>query len=301
MKELGDRGSQMLFLFKKRKKKELENRKKAAQKSNATAEKTSEINTESTELLKLVIKCRNKNQPELFLPFLLGSQGCESTFRQIRSLSSTFLTSVNCSLYDMLQRLRRMLFLNDMTVNCDTLKFPRIEKAESNNVPVVLPTDKEIIDTIENARQEAVSDVKALGIDTEMVSFHCQVKPISRLDDDNDESLDDECNVEDIVEDIDEDLAYIEDEDGDDDEEPGQLETDKRVLQSISGALNMRIYSNVKLDEKSRITEVIDRTGKIQPVRKSSIVWLLNQDKYSLSSDRLQRVRESDLVEQRKG
>ena len=67
-------------------------------------------------LVKFIRKLRNNNQTELFLHVLVGRQSCESTFRRCRSL------------YETLQRLKRIQLLADIatkcSVACPELKFP---------------------------------------------------------------------------------------------------------------------------------------------------------------------------------
>lgn len=53
---------------------------------------------------------------------------------------------------------------------------------------------------------------------------------------------------------------------------------------------------NMILDEKSPFVVVIDSKGNEMVVRKSSVCWLLSNDKYKLSSDRLQRVQEKEYA-----
>lgn len=261
-----------------------------------------EINAHS--LIKFIIKLRNSNRLELFLPLLLGSQTCESTFRQLRSMTSTFSTVVNFTLYDMLQRLRRIQLLNDIVTKsseiCPELKFPRYERKMAK-APDVLPSDSELIELIESARQEATCDANNVGINAEDNFFLCQLKRTIEStasfgfdpdDEDYDENEDEYEN---------EDEGASTDFEDIDETEKAELDKDIRVLQSISGSLNMRNYSNANRDERSPYTVVLDGTGKERTVRKSSLCWLLSQDKHFMSSDRLVRVQESDLVKQSKG
>lgn len=52
----------------------------------------------------------------------------------------------------------------------------------------------------------------------------------------------------------------------------------------------------IHLDEKSPFVVVVDKNGKEMVVRKSSICWLLSKNKFRLSSDRLQRVKEKEYT-----
>lgn len=58
------------------------------------------------------------------------------------------------------------------------------------------------------------------------------------------------------------------------------------LLKDYNEITNKNSYANqIRLDEKSPFTVVIDNTGKEMVVRKSSICWLLSKDRYKLSSD----------------
>lgn len=66
-------------------------------------------------LLLGIEKLKRTNAPEQFLPWLFSSQPCEKTFRQIRSMTSTFSTVVNFSMKELLHRLHRVHALNEIT------------------------------------------------------------------------------------------------------------------------------------------------------------------------------------------
>lgn len=58
-----------------------------------------EINAHS--IVFLIMRLKERKLDHLFQPQMLGSQPCESIFRQIRSMTSTYSTVTNCSLLDM--------------------------------------------------------------------------------------------------------------------------------------------------------------------------------------------------------
>lgn len=62
-----------------------------------------EINAHS--IVHLMLQLRETELDHLFQPLLLGSQQCESIFRQIRSMTSTYSTVTNCSLLETRQRM----------------------------------------------------------------------------------------------------------------------------------------------------------------------------------------------------
>lgn len=173
---------------------------------------------------------------EIFFPNLLSSQPCESTFRQVRSFTSTFSTVVNFTMLDIIHKIKKIQLQNDIVkASNDTIKFPRIEKkaamAESSKEQYQFEglTEAAIIVEIEKARNTAMNDLENLGIDTSRLNFHCQVQPVFEMDDssgdiDSDEDSDSEeeftmspertddksnmendsgCGIEDIQEDLD--------------------------------------------------------------------------------------------------
>lgn len=135
---------------------------------------------------------RNTLADKSFIPNLYGSQPCESTFRQVRSFSSTFSTVVNCNMLDIIHRVKKIQLQNDIIVNSkNEIKFPRFEKKLTNTAN--RSSNQEchrfeslnsvtIISLIEKARQAVISELKNLGIDTSKLNFHCQVKPVFEED-----------------------------------------------------------------------------------------------------------------------
>lgn len=65
-----------------------------------------EINAHS--MINIIQKLRDCNIPHLFMPPLFSSQPCEAFFRQIRSMSTTYSTIVNCSLLDIIHRIQKI-------------------------------------------------------------------------------------------------------------------------------------------------------------------------------------------------
>lgn len=69
-----------------------------------------EINSHSFVILMLYLK--EKKLDHLCLADMFGSQPCESIFRQIRSLSSTYSTVTNSSLLEIIQKMAKIELLN---------------------------------------------------------------------------------------------------------------------------------------------------------------------------------------------
>ena len=77
--------------------------------------------------------------------------------------------------------------------------------------------------------------------------------------------------------------------------EPNLLE-DLNVLCNVNGSLDLRNYNNKTiLNPDSPFICIQDSSNNNIVVRKSSICWLLNKNNFTLSSDRLQRVKDCEL------
>lgn len=124
-----------------------------------------------------------------FFPNLYGSQPCESTFRQVRSFTSTFLTVVNFNMLEIVNRIKKIQLQNDIiTTSNNLIKFPRFEKKIAKAEDHSDPSRSEglnrasIISEIERAMEDVSCELKKFGIDTSKLNFHCQVKPIFEED-----------------------------------------------------------------------------------------------------------------------
>lgn len=126
---------------------------------------------------------------ETFFPNLFGSQPCESTFRQVRSFTSTFSTVVNFNMLDIINRIKKIQLQSDIINTSNSqIKFPRFEKKAA-----MVEGSKEqfqfdglnraaIIFEIEKARKAVICDLEIFGIDASKLNFHCQVKPVFEND-----------------------------------------------------------------------------------------------------------------------
>lgn len=113
--------------------------------------------------------------------------------------------------------------------------------------------------------------------------------------DDTEETIEEEIeDTEDVIDEVDA-IDAIDDEiDAIDDE----IVDDMNALSAINGELELRDYSetNMEISETSPFTIVNIKNGSSKIVRKSSICWLLTKNKSYFSSDRLQRVKEQDVL-----
>lgn len=261
-----------------------------------------EINAHA--LILLIIKLRDINRPELFLTHLLGSQSSESTFRQLRSMTSTQSTVINFTMLEMINRLQKVQLQSDIvTAAPDEIKFPRIQNKKTSTQLSEFPTDEEIRDLIEDAKKKASADVLEIGIDVEKtptIDFKCQVLYENTTSGSDDlEYLYDPDDKDVEINDTEDDTEHVESFDNlGEDESYSELSKDLNALSSITGPLNLKehTYSGIDLSETSPYCIVSDGSGNNKPVRKSTICWLLSRNKHSLSSDRLTRVKQSEFV-----
>lgn len=214
-----------------------------------------EINAHN--LVILVRKFREQKCEEFFLPFLFASQPCEETFRQLRSMGTINFTRINFTMLEVLHMIGRVELQNDIVhsklANLN-ISFPR-NKINRCGINFQLPNDEDIKTTMSNARENAIKDSKAFGIEMNQYDdIYCGI----------DEAL----------------SAYA--------------KNKKRKIEEVYVDGNIREYSNEEnIDCMSRFVEIESQPGKTKKIKKSKLVWILSDPKNSLSNDRLRRVQGS--------
>lgn len=259
-----------------------------------------ELNAHS--LILLTIKLRSN--PELFVPYLFGSQSCESTFGQLRSMTSTYSTVVNFTMLEMINRLKKVQLQSDIVTSApDNIKFPRFQKEKVRSALQEFPSNAEIICLLERARMKGMEDISKVGIDVPAdQDFSCQIKyeratDPSTLDAENDLYDEDDCESEVDQDEMSKEVNALVAADVD-----MELTRDVHTLSSVTGEIILRNYGEctISLSETSPYTVVHDSLGNEKVVRKSTICWLLTKNKHSLSSDRLTRVKQCELMSKSK-
>ena len=252
--------------------------------------------------IKMLRKCRDTEQPELFLTWLLGSQQCERFFRAARSMTGSYSTMVNFSFLELLHRLRR---IEKQLETCLTLggtfNFPRA-KPVLGGAPdfPVLPEDYEIQSLLQESKKRAIKRAAKLGIcksTTKVIPVPVfqMTSPVLEEESDDEweeenpdysngnESSDEESeesseNEEDLIDDtpdVEEDIAIV-----------------------SSGALGVKSIEKTVLTPTSPFVKVEDASGKTSIIRKSTLCWLLSTGDLSLSADRCVRVAAADTNHQ---
>lgn len=240
-----------------------------------------EINGHS--LVYLMLWLKERKLEHLFQPQMLGSQQCESIFRQIRSLSSTFSTVTNCSVLDIMHRMSKIELQNQIShFELKHWKFPRIGLPSSSyfpttdrngknriGAPVQLPTKEEIISEIELAKIEAIEYSESLGMFlNDPKNYVCTFPKKQKK------------QQKQTIPDIGNSSFETE----------GRSENNLQLFSDV----NFKPYS-IKIDsefitETSQYVKIRNKDGEILCVKKHMLCWFLSSTTSKLSSDRLRRV-----------
>lgn len=229
-----------------------------------------ELNAHS--LLLSMVQFKKHNLPHLFLPTLFNSQHCESLFRQIRSISSTFSTVTNCTVKEMTQRISKIQLQSDIMSRFGShFIFPRLDRVNKTEKLKVfdLPELKEIHSEIEKSKRDAIRDAIELGLiqknKMKKFDFACKINPYSEI------------------------------------RRPKQIRVGKtsnsvgRILDLKK--INLKNYANKfigkNVDETSPFVEIKCSSNSIERkvYKKTMFCWLLRGDHERVSSDRLERVK----------
>ena len=248
-------------------------------------------------LLNMIFRCLEENSFQHFLPWLFSSQPCEGFFRNLRSMTSTFSTVVNCSVLDALHKMERLQLMADINGfdfgPNETIHFPRTRFLNASNEKQVktFPELKKIDDPVSietirkiilEAKNDAQNEIKHLGMkvpltaaDKIQVDFH-------------------ETASEDFFDDIDaEDVRRYEIADSN---EIDSVDKDVEILSVLDKTLNLPDFAEKfpYLKDDSPETVIKDSKGNPEVVKKSSLCWFFSNKNKKLSSDRNIRVREAE-------
>lgn len=223
-------------------------------------------------LVKSILFFKENNISNLFLPHLFGSQACESFYRQIRSFTSTYSTVANCSVKEILSRIKKIQMQNDIIHKTQSqFVYPRMNKGTGNSTRHELPNLAEILIEIDKCKLKAIVIAKNIGL----IPKNKNIK--------NEDYLN--CDIN----------PYV----------PKKLKKTTKV-KSFSSFLHLPVKTsqvidlmNVDLkDYKDKVKEVSEtspyvklmKNGKLFIVKKTTLCWLLRKDYCKISSDRLKRV-----------
>lgn len=248
-------------------------------------------------LTQLIVKLRNSESSEMFIPNLFDSQPCERTFRQLRSLGTINYIKINFTLMELLHLVSRIELQNDIVYEklFNIIEFPRMSNSffnardKAKSPPRSLPSNNEIAKTI----KKALLDANQTGIEFGMSSEESRnlARDLSQFI---------ECPLKKLTNQKQRIAAIIPESSPEDKNDSSEDET--RVEHSLinrSENMNLRNYNtssdNITLDENSKYIHIFDPDGTSKVVLKSSIVGLLSETTGKLSSDRLKRVQTTPL------
>ncbi|CAH1106806.1 unnamed protein product [Psylliodes chrysocephalus] len=243
----------------------------------------------------------------MFTPWLMSSQPCEQLFRATRSITSTYSTVVNYSMLEILNRLNRIHYLEDVKTELQgQFTFPRTNTDTEQLSTTFQPmTDEDIEMTVLKAQQDAVSDAECMGVTyaysstlivdlPEIKDLDCENKDLKEesedcnLDDNIVQHYEDSsCNIQNFLDNHDKNRF------GDSDSPSDSPSEDiEEYLEHYKGSLTLKYFTgkNQKTSESnnSRFLKVVLENGSIKTFKKSSLCWFFNENS-KLSTDRLER------------
>ena len=218
-----------------------------------------EINAHSLITFLMTVRDQLNKDSASFLPWLLGSQSCERTFRSVRSMSSTFSTIINFGMLGLLRRLHRLQIQSTIQSETSTgIIFPRVLKHQSKQGDDVYKnhlleaiTNDNILAAVNRARDKARALVEELGMADLLKKFLVwdtleegitknEGEDENDDDDDNDEDNDVEAKSEVIISDIVNEACT---------EQPSEIAVDLKAI-SESGLIDDALQSKLEQQQK---------------------------------------------------
>ena len=207
-----------------------------------------ELNAHALITYVLTIRDHFHGDFDKFLPWMLGSQTCEKTFRIVRSMSSTFSTVLNFSILGLLRRLHRLNIQLTLQANSQgVIRFPSMEKhcsKEGKNKlsksPLTEIKDEDIAEAVERAKNKARNTLEVLGMD-KLLQIH------SVWDNENTTDLVGNTSIQD------------DDADDDDNEDDGNFDHDSNETSesSCNSSDSLAVVEEVCLDTQEQIANDI--------------------------------------------
>jgi len=286
-----------------------------------------EINAHS--LLTYIMTTRdhapgNQDSP---MPWMLGSQVCEATFRTIRSMNTTFSTVINFGMLGLLRRLHRLQIQTSLQADTNSvITFPRVEKHQikeartSYTKSIHNIKNQDILDAVIRAEVKAKEAVEHLEM-AELLKKHKKWESATKISsddlskincDDDCEDDDNECEEKlteendrnlihelysDNEQQISEDLKTITDNNLAEGTVVEKLNKFRTKFKRIASD-TIPMYKELELPPKQQNTthnqfspfvEIFLRDQSVF-IRKTTVVWLLQESEF-VSNDRLFRVR----------
>lgn len=220
-------------------------------------------------LVQLMLYLKENGTEEQFLPQLFGSQQCESTFRQLRSLTSTYSTVTNCTVKEALSRVNKIQFQNEvMHLTSSKFHYPRLASKKDASKLHTLPSQSEIIDTIEKCKYDAIQTAVAFNLISSKSTSKTKTKATSCTIQVCTPRPKKKYNWNDVI--------------------PIKKSLCLSDFKNIA-LKNYAYKKNESIDESSPYIEFNFNSNRIV-VKKTSFCWLLREEVHKLSNDRLLRV-----------
>lgn len=217
-----------------------------------------ELNARS--LLSSIKNLRDRKMEKNFLPTIFDSQTCEKTFRLLRSFTPVNYTRINFPLFDVLHMFGRVEVQNLIAyfkLPDDQVTYPVSHKREQKTKIYDLPSDEEISQVLKEAKEEAIGEARRFGMECDNIDSY-QFKAQQFVEED----------IDDIIDTESEDEYFIDDE--------------------IEDSMDFNPDDDV-IDPESPITRVVDENGQQRFIRKSTLLWILEEPGKKPSKDRLRR------------
>lgn len=251
-------------------------------------------------IIQYIVWFRDQEDHSAFLPWLLSSQVCESTFRALRSPKVTG-SGVTCfTVLDAKNFFRRLdTSIASQNRLQDFCVFPRHKKQMKTSkvpphIPVCLPENYEIEAAIKVAHNKAVARalefnlIKSRPKRIPAASLQTISKKKMQLPDDEDE--DGDCDAENITN------CESDNETNENESEPDYDNEENDLMEDLfiasAGPIHLKTYEVANLPESSPFVKVLNSEGEVSIIKKSALCWLLRSENSKISSDRLQRVQE---------
>lgn len=249
-------------------------------------------------IVQFLIQCRDNRHPEQFNIQIMSSQPCETSFRELRSMTTLNHTAVNFTMKEVEQRMQKVqMKLLIMYRRRNLINFPSLLRQDQkvSETPVYdLPNDNEICNAILEAENNATNLLIFVGCTVDEISFSNNIviqnsKTIpdfqfvdtsagTEWNDENDVANHQENGSEEAIEEENFSPSNVTDAEN--------IETAESIFNRAGGELVLR---NCESLSKSHAFKLKGVNGKIVYVKKSTMLWLLTSGRFRRSNDRLRR------------
>lgn len=225
-----------------------------------------EMNAHS--MLMMILDHIEKGTLDEFYPWLLGSQQCEEWFRAARSLTSTLSTIINFTAQEFIHKSKRIEFVHEATYSLsEEFNFPRSSKKKADVVSQYSLTKQDIFDSIECAKDDAISCVRELNMTVEESDWKiCDLKVIE----------------EEPTKPIEVSISTS----------APSFNIKADLLKNIK-SMNFKVAEKIPEDLPNSAFVEIEVDGKSVVIKKSCLVWMFSEKGERVSTDRIYRFRKS--------